>query len=157
MCSSDLPLQGSLIVLWDTISFCVHPPQIVLGMGMPLFSSKGEPLQGSLIVLWDTLPFVVYVTQIGLGRGIPLFGSKGVPLHRSLIVLWDTLPFAIHHSQIELGIGIPLFSKGSPFTQSSCEVTTIVCRNSLLEISTPTRPNTSKKNGKGQADGENQV
>ena len=124
---------------------------------MPLFGSKGVPLQGCLIVLWNTFSICVHHTQIVLGTGIPLFSSKGEPLQGNLIVLWDTSPFFVHHTQIVLGIGIPLFGKGSKFTQSSSEITTFVSSNSLIEIRTTTRPHTSKKKGKGQADGAGHV
>ena len=52
---------------------------------------------------------------------------------------------------------IPLFRKGCPFTQSGCVVTTSGSGKSLLEISTPGHPHTSKKHGKGHADGCDQA
>ena len=135
------------------MSVAIHITQIELGIGIPLFSSKGVPLHRSLIVLWNTSSIVVHPTQIVLGIGIPLFSSKGVPLHRSLIVLYNPLSGIVHRTQKYLGNGIPLFSKGGPFTQGSCVVTTLVCGYTLLEISTPRHSRTSKKHGNRQADG----
>jgi hypothetical protein len=131
--------------------------EIVLGIGNPLLGSKPVPFHGSLIILRNTLSVVVHHTQIELGSGIPLFRSKFPPLRSSLIVLGNTLSFAVHQTQIELGIGIPLFRKRCPFTQSSCEITTIVCGKTLLEILAPRHFRTSKKQGNGEADGGGQV
>ena len=52
---------------------------------------------------------------------------------------------------------MPLFGKGRPFTQSGCGVTTLVCSNTLVVISTPRHSSTFKKYGDRQADGDGQV
>ena len=44
--SKSVPLRRSLIVLWNTVSVLVHQTQIVLCLGIPLFS-KGCPFTQS--------------------------------------------------------------------------------------------------------------
>ena len=58
-CGNVQPHMGVDIVLDDALSVVVHPTQIVLGRGIPLFGSKSVPLHRSLIVLWNTLSVVV--------------------------------------------------------------------------------------------------
>ena len=53
-----------------------------------------------------------------------------------------------NNSQFVLSIGIPLFGKRSPFPQSSCVVTGLVCGIALLKISTPTLPSAPKERSK---------
>jgi hypothetical protein len=55
------------IVSNDTFPQSVHLTQIVLGIGIPLFGSKGDPLSCGLNVLRYTLPLAV-LAQICNGQ-----------------------------------------------------------------------------------------
>ena len=50
ICSKCVPLHRSPIVLGNTVSFCVHPTHIVLGIHIPLFGKRSSFFQNSRIV-----------------------------------------------------------------------------------------------------------
>ena len=145
-------MRRRLIILWHTSSFTVHPAQIVLGSGIPLFGRAPVPLHRRLIILWHAFSYTVHVAQIQLGTGIPLFGRAPVPLHCRLIILWHTSSFTVHVAQIELGSGIPLFGKGLEFTQCGCVISPLIGGEALIEISIRAQPRAAKQQGKDQAE-----
>jgi hypothetical protein len=67
------------------------------------------------------------------------------------------MSFGVYIAKIGLSTSVPLFGKGFPLTKGGCVVTTLVRSDTLVKISTRTIPRTSKKHGKGQADGRGQV
>ena len=59
----------------NTISFLVHVTQIVLGRGIPLFSSGLKQFDRLLVVLFNPLSIDIHHSQIILGFFMSLFSS----------------------------------------------------------------------------------
>ncbi len=94
-CGDTPPHMRTDIVLYDPLSCGVHPTQIVLGIGIPLFGSKSVPLNRSLSVRWNTSSVVVHRTHFMLSKGVPLFGEGAAQTNSGVVVLIFVLPFAV--------------------------------------------------------------
>jgi hypothetical protein len=94
-CGDTPPHMRTDIVLYDPLSCGVHPTQIVLGIGIPLFGSKSVPLDRSLGVRWNTSSVVVHHSHFMLSKGVPLFGKGAAQTNSGVVVLIFVLPFAV--------------------------------------------------------------
>ena len=64
------------VIHGNTEAVGAHKAKIVRGMGIPLFSRKGEALRRIGVVLGKTVAVLVHDAKVLLGIGIPIFGKR---------------------------------------------------------------------------------
>ena len=93
--------MGFDVVLWNAFAVGVHQPEVVLRLGVALFTGQVVSSDGFDEILWDAVTFGVHQPEGVLRIGIVLRGVFAVPGDGFGVMLLDAATIGVHHPALD--------------------------------------------------------